>query len=728
MSTITTDAYSDLDLHDPAEYYGGFKEGLIARFGEATRRLSHPVTGEHRGSTFDFDIVDDLRFRQQLASATQRFWSEPLAVRMTSRANRATLGIPYTVFVGPIIDAQPTQPLAVRVTLGDLLSSLLLSDESQAPARLIGDGFLDRLTVSGTLDRTLPEPIIYGEHRRTPDGPASPHGFMVQPIYLGIENLDGTDYHVWMVAGHACADIPDVNVIDADGVLSSVIPDEGTDWLIPHHAGWTLQFGAPYRDIRSATFGVDRRYTLIYGLFGATNPDDVVNGTLSLAVSVDGIEAAGDGSGACIVKRLLQYKHFVTNYVRPDSYQAGLWLDPFEWDLLGDDTPIAVIDEASFDAADLIGDERLLAGAGSPAEVDGYIGAALINERKSHRAYIADWNRSCGVQSGWTNRGQFKVVMVHPTQAVKDAAPLFTAAYEMLRGSFQPALGWSEHANVWPFRADFNTVLGRWETVDAFVAGESVTNYNRMIQGPTLDLPFAPGITAAYHIARMLGLQMQHPPSTLLFDTNLESGLADLDFGDYVRYQHHGAVATAPSEIRLGLIIGHTVRVGARRLAVEVLDLEDLIGFDAFQAPTGVSPLNDTCDNALEITHEPFTPFAANYNTDNHALDTSLDVSPGILPNGGRAYHAFWVKFTPPADGTLFLTTVHSEYDTEIAVFTGGCGGLTLIQHNDNDGVLMTSVLEFAVSSGVELHILVYGHGPDDSGPLTLGLYFTEPE
>jgi hypothetical protein len=64
-----------------------------------------------------------------------------------------------------------------------------------------------------------------------------------------------------------------------------------------------------------------------------------------------------------------------------------------------------------------------------------------------------------------------------------------------------------------------------------------------------------------------------------------------------------------------------------------------------------------------------------------------------------------------------------------MAVLSGTCGGdWTLEEFNDNDGVLKTSVLEFAVTGGVELHILVYGYGPDDYGSLTFGLYFTEPE
>ena len=262
---------------------------------------------------------------------------------MTTRANRAVLGRPYPVFVGPIVEARPTRPLAWEITLSDIVSQGLLSDQIQLPWRQIGDGFLDQLsTVAEGLDRTTPEPIIYGQHRRIVDvDPASPQGFAYTPTYLGIETLTAQEWHVWLVAGHACAALPDVLV---DG--ESVIPDEGDEWLIPHYPGHDTLFGAPYQDRHSTTYGNQRRYTLIYGKVTdleaeeatPTRPDAVALGRKVLTVFVDGIEPAGTGSGAVITDRFQRYKHFAINFVAYTgvaSYQSGPWLPNPTW-VLGD--------------------------------------------------------------------------------------------------------------------------------------------------------------------------------------------------------------------------------------------------------------------------------------------------------------------------------------------------------------------------------------------------------
>ncbi len=123
MSSIVIDTYSDHDMQCPAGWENGFKEGIVVRFGEGNRSLSDPWTGEHKAATFDLVLSDHRRrFRQQLESTTDRYWVQPLTVKMTTRANRAILGDPYTVFSGPIIDVTFPQPLQIGLTLGDLVS------------------------------------------------------------------------------------------------------------------------------------------------------------------------------------------------------------------------------------------------------------------------------------------------------------------------------------------------------------------------------------------------------------------------------------------------------------------------------------------------------------------------------------------------------------------------------------------------------------------------------
>ena len=743
--TIITDTYSDHDMQCPAEWENGFKAGIVKRFGEGDRAASHPWTGDWQGSSFSLTLIDNGQFRRQLRSTTDRYWVESLTIRMTTRANRAALGVPWTVFVGPIINITLPEPTLMELTLGDIVSQGILSDHP-IPFRKIGDGPMSLFEVSENLDREAPEPQIYGIHIRTVADVASPQGFEYVPAYLGIRTLGADQWHAWLVAGHACADIADVMTVTGGvgspgAIHTSVLGDEGTIWLIPHHAGYLGQFGAHYEDLRSDTYGVDRRYTIVYGKVGETDPDLVANGDLTLAVHVWGVEPNGDGTGAVITDRIQQYKHWLVNYVAnygAASYMAGAWLTNPSWDVFG--VAKTIIEESTFDACSAIAATRIF-GHGPPQDA-GYIGAAIIGARSGDRSsvkrWIADWNRSCQVRFGVNHYGQIRVFMLHPTEAIKGNAPLYTDNYEILENSFRPTFGWSEKVNRVPFKTDYHHETGVWRTVDVAQSPDAILNYNKAISSEDREYPFAPGITMANHLAVLESRIRKHPPvhivieATIGPDYNNES-LGYLDLGDYIRYTHYGAIAEA-NEIRLAQIVRHQVQAGRRVVQIEAFDCEELIGFDepdVLQPPAQeASPaeFNETCATAMLITHAPWTPFSIVIDTTEHARDTSVEGSPALLPPPAEAHHAAWFTFTPWADGTLFLTTVHSLYDTQMAVFTGGCGALELIQFNDNDGVLSTSILEFAVTGGVPLHILVYGYGPDDGGSLTFGLYFYEPE
>lgn len=561
----------------------------------AERTASNPWTGEWQGATYDYEIADIRReLLGRLASVEDRYWVGAQQVFMTTRANRAAKGIPYTVFTGPMIDAQPSGDLRWRITLGDVISRSILSDQHQIPWRQIGDGFLSALAVvSEHLDREGPEPIIYGEHRRVPDDPPSPHGFQFTPIYLGIESAVGSpllQYHVWLVAGHACAGLPNVLVWteNPDGsppgpTFVSVLADP--DWLIPHTS-------APaYEDRVSDTYPtMTRRYTLVRGLVGNVDADACANGEKTLTVFVDGVEPSGFGSGDVITDRFLQYQHFLINYVAhvgPDSYHTGAWLTNPEWDL--EEGPTPIIDEDSFATCQVIGEERLPV-VGSPQDYPaGYIGTAIIGaasgDRSSVLRWIADWNRSCGAQFVITNKGQIRLFMLHPTQAIKDAAPLYTASYEMLKGRFQPDVRWWDQANRIPFRTDYHHTTGIWTTVGVSEDLDAIRNYGRPITSDPREYPFAPGITMANHLAVLERRVRVHPPIFVPIDESVghdanNKSIAYLEAGDYLRYEHFAAVG-APGQIRLAQIHKCLVWVGERIVGAVAFDCEDLIDFDA---------------------------------------------------------------------------------------------------------------------------------------------------
>lgn len=750
---IVTDFYSDHDMQCPREWYGGFKEGRVIRFGDGERALSNMWTGDWSGSTFSLTISDfDRKLRRQLASLQERYWTEPLTIRMTTRANRAILGIPYTIFVGKIIEVQPERDLALNLTLGDIISEGILSDQHQVPWRQIRDGFLDELDVSESLDLDAPEPTIYGRHSRIPDiSPASPQGFQYTPTYLGIETTGsggspvglgspGDQFYVWMVCGHACADIPDVLVWDHDeegGLATSTSKIGHPAWFIPH-----VNMPA-FEDRRSRTFGNDRRYTLIRARVDDEDANAVISGEKTLAVFVDGVEPVGDGSGEMITDRIQQYKHWIINYVvnrGPESYQSGTWLTSPSWSLF--DGTVSIVDEPSFDACSAIAEERLpeaeavspLAESPNPA---GYIGAAIIgasaSDRSSVRTWISAWNRSCAVQFGVTHEGQLRVVMLHPTEAIKALAPLYTDAYEILHGSFNTDYLWGDKVNRIPWRADFEHSSGQWKTSDVLSIDTAIELYGKEILGEVREFPFAPGVTAASHLALLEAYIRVHPPRMIRFEATVGpnpvtgESLGYLDLGDYVRYKHYAAVGAA-EEIRLAFITRHQVQGGKRRVMVEALDCDDLIGYDAFEQPGVLSgALNDSCENAIDVAgqFDELGVYTLRLNISGHGLDLA---APVLSEGPGVAHHAAWWKYTPTFLQKGYITTGGSDYDTVLGFLSGTCGSLSEIAANDNDGIFQTSFIDVIGSGplnflpGVTYYFLVHSKSDLDVGVLEFSL------
>ena len=571
--TLQTDFYSDEPMQCPAEWYGGYKEPRLLHAGDAERPLSDPVSGELQPATFKFRLDDfDSKFREEIADPENRYWRDQLTHQMTSRENRRQLGRAFDTFCGFIADAQPAGPLAWDITLVDALTRSIMSEEFKIPWRQIGHGFVHLLDhVSEQLDLAQAEPIIYGRHTRTDPTvePSPPAAFAFPPIYMGIETVNGTQYYVWMVADSAVKSL----AIQVDGVDTP----EGGDWLIATQANWLAEFGTPYIDKPAALLGVDRRYSLIYGRFGADDPDACAQGEKQLLALVEGREDEGDGSGDLITDYYQQYKHFVVNHIANqghNSYMAGAWLESPT--TFRDDYEIPVVDEDSFDTASTVAAERRTGG------IEGAAAIGINGPGQAGRQILANWNVSGFVRFGQPQRFQMGLVTLHPTQAAKDAATLYTDAYEILKGSFSTSIEWQTHKLVIDYRGDYRHETGVHVTVD-FVWNEEEANHWRQDLRLKRDYPYLPGRTQIAHLAGLELLTLLRPPRMIrldqtIGDTEDDNWLAYKNSGDYVKVLHFDAVG-GRSE-RLHQIITPIIRASARRAAAIALDCEDLIAFD----------------------------------------------------------------------------------------------------------------------------------------------------
>ena len=93
---------------------------------------------------------------------------------------------------------------------------------------------------------------------------------------------------------------------------------------------------------------------------------------------------------------------------------------------------------------------------------------------------------------------------------------------------------------------------------------------------------------------------------------------------------------------------------------------------------------------------------------------------PGEPDHAGRSGGAsLWWRWTAPASGTVTIDTAGSDFDTLLAVYTGGAVDvLTAVASND-DAVGLQSEVRFTAQQGVVYHVAVDGYG-GETGSIVL--------
>lgn len=742
---VITENVSDTDMSCAADWYAGFKEALIKDAGQGERASSDLITGEWQGSTYRVTLADKARrYRQFFASAIDRFFTPAQSSDFywTSRDNRAVKGVAFPIFNGPLISAKPVRPLGFELTFGDIIAATLLAEENKVPWRRAIDGIFAIITRDGTaaehFDPETPEPIVLGEHLRLPTDPASEQGLIFPPVYLGI--MDGN--HWWMTAGHALAAYLAIYVSDGD-TITDVSADSPSVWTVP---GWHSE--PKYLDYRSPTYGKMRRYSLVRGVVGDEDVEKCASGERKLLVAVQGWENTGVGTGAVIVDAVLQYMYWFINHVANYGIncQHTVPLTNPSWQT--QDGPIPILDEHSFANCAAIWALRYPIGAPRPTGgtyPPGAIGAAVIGIRGGNadrdvvKRWVADFNRSVGGRLAFTARGRARLWMTHPTTDIKASALLFGDDLDILKDSFDADLRLPEMANRQPWRTDYNHLTGSTQTSGTASDDASVRDYRRDKTADVLDLPFTPGSTQGNLRAQMLVYQRANPTKPLVFDANVgpdrdDKSAAKLECGDYFRYFAHAAISNTPTEIRLAQVEKVRPLVGPRRVEIQAFDVEDLIGRFAYVPPSDITG-SDGCASAEAIDAGLMDPPTSNrFERATTAAADDTSISALLAPYGVVAHNAAWFKGTPPNDGRLFVTTFSSRYDTFMAIFTGACGSLVFAKKdggvddafNDNDGDLLTSVLDIPVIASTDYFVVV-GAVNNDGGDLVLGAQFYIP-
>lgn len=114
-------------------------------------------------------------------------------------------------------------------------------------------------------------------------------------------------------------------------------------------------------------------------------------------------------------------------------------------------------------------------------------------------------------------------------------------------------------------------------------------------------------------------------------------------------------------------------------------------------------PANDLCGSATTVGNGTFAWNNCGANTDGPGTPCGLQ-------------NDVWFNYTPACSGQVMLNTCGSSINTALAVYSGPCGGLSLLGCNDNAGAgscaaSLQSYLTFNATAGVTYRIRVGGAG-----------------
>lgn len=125
-------------------------------------------------------------------------------------------------------------------------------------------------------------------------------------------------------------------------------------------------------------------------------------------------------------------------------------------------------------------------------------------------------------------------------------------------------------------------------------------------------------------------------------------------------------------------------------------------------------PANDNFADRITITGTSITTIGTN----NHATREAGEPY-DISNTGGKSV---WWSWAAPKSGTVTISTIGSNFDTTLGVYTGSAvSALNKIASDDDSGGNATSKVTFSANSGVMYQISVDGYG-GSSGTIQLNI------
>jgi hypothetical protein len=134
-------------------------------------------------------------------------------------------------------------------------------------------------------------------------------------------------------------------------------------------------------------------------------------------------------------------------------------------------------------------------------------------------------------------------------------------------------------------------------------------------------------------------------------------------------------------------------------------------------------PSNDDCSGATTLSVNS----SCSYNTYSNAGATATT---GVTAPGCASYSGgdVWFKVVVPSNGILQIDTLQGVItDGGMAIYSGVCGSLTLIECDDDDSAngLMPYIYRTGLTPGSTIYIRVWEYGNDNNG--TFGICVTTP-